>query len=121
MMQPITCACEQCRAMCRNSTCLCSPDDVQRLIDAGFKDRLAAYVFPAGRAIGPAPASGGREHSTTRMGACTFFSEGCELHDAGLKPTEGQLAHHTRHWIEVRQAVMQQWTRADFRRLSTRI
>ena len=29
-------------------------------------------------------------------GYCTFFRNGlCELHDAGLKPTEGKLSHHT--------------------------
>lgn len=27
---------------------------------------------------------------------CTFFQDGlCELHAAGLKPTEGRLSHHT--------------------------
>ena len=27
---------------------------------------------------------------------CTFFHDGlCELHDKGLKPTEGKLSHHT--------------------------
>lgn len=29
-------------------------------------------------------------------GHCTFFRNGlCELHDAGLKPTEGRLSYHT--------------------------
>ena len=29
-------------------------------------------------------------------GGCTFFQDGlCELHAAGLKPTEGRLSHHT--------------------------
>lgn len=29
-------------------------------------------------------------------GWCTFYHDGkCELHDKGLKPTEGKLSHHT--------------------------
>ena len=29
-------------------------------------------------------------------GYCTFFRDGlCELHDLGLKPTEGRLSHHS--------------------------
>jgi hypothetical protein len=29
-------------------------------------------------------------------GFCTFYHDGlCELHDRGLKPTEGRLSHHT--------------------------
>jgi hypothetical protein len=28
-------------------------------------------------------------------GACTFFVNGlCQLHELGLKPTEGKLSHH---------------------------
>lgn len=27
---------------------------------------------------------------------CTFFNDGlCELHESGLKPTEGKLSHHS--------------------------
>lgn len=29
-------------------------------------------------------------------GCCTFFKDGlCQLHDSGLKPTEGKLSHHS--------------------------
>lgn len=107
--------------MCRASTCLCSPEGAQRLIDAGHGARLAAYFFPGGFAIGAAPKVGGREFSSTHQGPCSFFSEagGCELHDAGLKPLEGQLAHHLRHWLPIRQFVVALWTRADFDRISS--
>lgn len=122
-MTPIACNCPQCRAMCRASTCLCSPEGAQRLIDAGHVARLAAYAFPGGCAIGAAPRAGGHEFSSTHQGTCTFFSEegGCELHDAGMKPLEGQLAHHSRHWLAVRQTVVNLWTRADFARLTSEI
>ncbi len=111
MMTPLDCDCARCRQMCANSTCLCSPEDVRRLHEAGYGDRLARYTFPAGQAIGPQPVGGGEQHSTTLGKACSMFSpeRGCELHDKGLKPLEGRIAHHTRHWLPVRQAVLATW------------
>ena len=87
--------------MCERRPCWPTPDDAQRLIDAGHADRLmldwwfdneqnkTVYVLtPAitGREGGQAPA--------IPSGRCTFFSdEGlCRLHDLGLKPTEGRQA-----------------------------
>ena len=33
---------------------------------------------------------------TTDKGWCVFYHDGlCELHDKGLKPTEGRLSHHS--------------------------
>ncbi len=40
MMQPVTCACAHCRAMCEQSTCLPTPDEARNLIEAGYRDRL---------------------------------------------------------------------------------
>lgn len=120
-MTPIACNCQQCRAMCRASTCLGTPEDVLRLVAAGYGDRLAAYRFPSGSAIGAAPVGRSGEHlTTTQAGPCTFYSEagGCALHGAGLKPTEGRLAHHDRPWLGVRQEVMRHWSRTEFRNLS---
>lgn len=108
----ITCACERCKGMCAGSTCLPTPDEARRLIRAGYATRLATYHFAGLSFVGPAPA--GREGALnlthTRYGACTFFREGlCELHDKGLKPLEGRIAHHDRHWLDVRLEVEQHW------------
>lgn len=118
---PISCNCKQCQNMCRSSTCLCSPDGAQRLIDAGYGQRLAAYTFPGGSAIGTAPKSGGQKFNSTQQSSCSFFSEsgGCELHNIGLKPLEGQLAHHTRYWVDVRKSVVRLWTPDEFSNLSS--
>lgn len=38
-----------------------------------------------------------------RDGSCVFYNDGkCELHENGLKPTEGRLAHHEVSAIELR-------------------
>ncbi len=95
------CACPECVAMCRHRPCWPTPNDAQRLIEAGYADRLMVdwwfdrdksktiyLLSPAivGRESGEAPAH--------PEGQCTFLDEAglCRLHDLGLKPTEGQIA-----------------------------
>jgi hypothetical protein len=95
------CSCDECKAMCERRPCWPTPDDAQRLIDAGYANRLmldwwfdkaqdkTVYVLtPAivGREAGQAPA--------IPSGRCTFLNEQglCRLHDLGLKPTEGRQA-----------------------------
>ena len=114
-MQPVTCACARCRAMCEFSTCLPTEAEAQQLIDAGYGDRLATYRWPdSPRAVtGPAPkGKEGQTLATTMSGACTFrLPDGrCELHDLGLKPLEGRLALHNRPWQMVRTEVLRHWT-----------
>ena len=95
------CTCPECVAMCQHRPCWPTPDDAQRLIEAGYADRLMVdwwfhrdknktiYLLTpaiAGRESGEAPAH--------PEGQCTFLSvDGlCQIHDSGLKPTEGQIA-----------------------------
>lgn len=87
------CSCDSCKAMCKDP-CFPTPDDVQKLIAAGYKDRLMPSVYlshlhglPFGWPV-VAPVLG-------RGGWCTFYKHGlCELHSSGLKPTEGKIAIH---------------------------
>ena len=73
--KPIQCKCKLCKQQC-HTPCLGTPQDVLRLIEAGYKDRLAATEW--------------------YVDWCTFYKDGlCELHDSGLKPTEGKLSHHS--------------------------
>lgn len=114
-MSPITCACDKCASMCAHSTCLPTPDEARALIRAGHAGKLAVYRFngPDDAHAYIAPAIVGRESEVlprTNLGPCVFFAGGlCELHDAGLKPLEGRLAHHTRDWKAVRIEVMKTW------------
>lgn len=95
--KPSECKCQQCQKQCRTCVCLGTPEDMQKLIDAGYSDRLILTAWAAGKVMG----------ITTEVipmvsplydnckGACTFFKNGlCELHIKGLKPTEGRLSNH---------------------------
>ena len=97
-----SCHCEKCVAMCKHAVCLGTPEDIERLFEAGYGDRLEKTIWAAGLKIGiplmqmvqPLYDEGKRQ--------CTFLTdEGlCELHDKGLKPTEGKLANCKHETIE---------------------
>lgn len=94
--KPIVCKCQKCKQQCQ-TPCLGTPEDILRLINAGYKKRLAATQWCVGMVLGKIGypvlmVQAIREEN----GYCTFFHNGlCELHDLGLKPTEGRLSHHT--------------------------
>ncbi len=94
--KPSQCKCKLCQEQC-HQPCLGTPQDIERLIDAGFADRLAATQWVAGMIMGccPGPVTMVQARQEEN-GWCTFFKDGlCELHDKGLKPTEGRLSHHS--------------------------
>ena len=93
---PIECKCQKCKQQCK-TPCLGTPEDILRLIKAGYKERLAITHWWVGIARGkldfPVIMIQARQEEN---GYCTFFRDGlCELHDLGLKPTEGRLSHHS--------------------------
>lgn len=95
--KPTSCACEKCRNQCK-TPCLGTPEDIERLIEAGYGDRLSPTEWWAGSLMGVVKGpvlmiQAKREDN----GWCTFRRPDglCELHDKGLKPTEGKLSHHT--------------------------
>lgn len=79
--KPCECKCSLCRMQC-HTPCLGTPQDIERLIDAGYADRLAPTLWGAGIIMGvidiPIPmiqAVAGDEY-------CIFYHNGlCELHD----------------------------------------
>lgn len=93
--KPVECKCALCKVQC-HTPCLGTPQDIERLIDAGYANRLKLTYWAAGMVMGvidrPVPmiqAAAGDEY-------CAFFQNGlCELHALGLKPTEGRLSHHS--------------------------
>ncbi|MBO7220359.1 MAG: hypothetical protein J6V21_04115 [Alistipes sp.] len=94
--KPIECKCQKCKQQCK-TPCLGTPEDILRLIKAGYKERLAITHWWVGIARGkldfPVIMIQARQEEN---GYCTFFRDGlCELHDLGLKPTEGRLSHHS--------------------------
>ena len=94
--KPIECKCQKCKQQCK-TPCLGTPEDILRLIKAGYKERLAITHWWVGIARGKLDFPGIMIQARQEdHGYCTFFRDGlCELHDLGLKPTEGRLSHHS--------------------------
>lgn len=91
----VECRCAACKAQCR-TPCLGTPEDILRLLKAGYKQRLSPTLWGVGLVTGRLPYAVPMVQARQVDGHCTFFRDGlCELHDAGLKPTEGRLSHHT--------------------------
>lgn len=93
--KPSECSCALCQSMC-HTPCLGTPEDIEKLVDAGYADRLVPTEWGVGMIVGLFSRPIYMLQADTVNGWCTFYHNGlCELHDRGLKPTEGQLAHHT--------------------------
>jgi hypothetical protein len=109
------------------SSCLPTPAEVKALVDAGYRDRLAFYQKdPTSDAVGviaPKLVGAGVGVQRKRVGApCTFYLNGkCELHELGLKPLEGRLAHHLRKTDSVTMAVAMYWKPGDYAELKNEL
>lgn len=96
--KPTECGCTMCQQQCQ-TPCVGTPEDMFKIIEAGYSDRLVMKPWIAGAILLP------KDHKPVLMlqskmnpetKHCTFFQNGkCELHDLGLKPTEGKLSHHS--------------------------
>lgn len=92
--KPCQCSCEKCRSLC-HTPCLGTPDDIEKLIQAGYGDRLEVTHWGVGILAGVTDkVIGMLQPRLEPNGWCTFRrADGlCELHDKDLKPLEGKLA-----------------------------
>jgi|SRR6478736_4314071 len=96
------CSCTQCANMCK-TPCLGTPEDILKIAEAGYSDRLTLCGWGVGMLAGVYPGFIDMIQAKVEdNGWCTFYKDGlCELHSLGLKPTEGQLAHHSQAENEV--------------------
>lgn len=93
--KPTCCQCAKCQSQC-HTPCLGTPEDIVKLIEAGYKDRLSPTEWAVGMIMGVCSEPVYMIQANIENGYCTFFRDGkCELHDKGLKPTEGKLSHHS--------------------------
>lgn len=97
--QPISCNCEKCRQMCHRTPCLGTPQDILAIIEAGYVDKVCYTEWAAGMYLGhisqPIEMVQIKSKGKGKDGECVFFHDGkCDLHESGLKPTEGKLSHH---------------------------
>ena len=86
--------------MCKNRPCWGTPEDIEKIKAAGYSHKLMMdYWYKSDEEDIPieAPAIVGYEGKDAPFwpsGQCTFLeNDRCILHDLGLKPTEGRLAH----------------------------
>lgn len=94
--KPVECRCEACKSQCK-TPCLGTPQDILKLIEAGYKE----YLMPSEWAVGLI--LGKLDYSISMVqaiqddeGWCVFYENGlCKLHTLNLKPTEGKLSHHS--------------------------
>lgn len=92
------CKCTLCKSQCTSTPCLGTPEDMKKIIDAGYGDRVAPTIWAVGMLINviSTPIDMIAPLWDDKKQSCTFYTNGlCELHDQGLKPTEGKLSHHT--------------------------
>lgn len=113
---PSECDCEECSSMC-NGPCCGTAEEIKNLIKLGYANRLMLDDFPPGPDL-VKPALKGYEGKrspweTRTEEGCTFWKEGkCELHNLGLKPMQGSLAHHSQsreEQIEIEDFIRDTW------------
>lgn len=92
---PVQCSRSICKQQC-HTPCLGTPDDIERIIDAGYADRLELTNWATGIFLGVINVAVPMIQPVAGKEYCAFFENGlCILHDKNLKPTEGRLSHHT--------------------------
>lgn len=94
--KPIQCKCVQCKKQCSVAPCLGTPDDIEKIVDAGHGDKILASAWQAGIMMKVTKETVPMFQAAHTKDGCIFFKDGlCSLHDSGLKPTEGKLSHHS--------------------------
>ena len=92
---PIECSCNTCRQMCKNAPCLGTPQDILRLCEAGYSEKIMPTLWGAGLVLGFIDFTIDMyQQIEVKNHGCIFLKDGlCELHDKGLKPTDGVLSN----------------------------
>lgn len=94
--KPTSCKCVACKQQCLRAPCLGTPEDIEKLIDAGHGKNIKETVWAAGIMMGVTNQLVDMYQAELTPTGCVFLKDGlCSLHDNGLKPTEGKLSHHT--------------------------
>ena len=93
--KPIECKCQACKQQCK-TPCLGTPQDIMKIIESGFGDRLFRTHWAVGLLLGHLDTTVPMVQAEQTPNGCIFHKNGlCELHILGLKPTEGKLSHHS--------------------------
>src|SRR6185295_2622401 len=94
--QENSCACAKCKSYCHKVPCIGTPQDMLKIAEAGYGDRIGGTLWLAGIPMGLEPIAIVAPLFDQEKSRCTFLTDDdlCELHDKGLKPTEGRLSTH---------------------------
>lgn len=108
------CSCISCKTMCLSSPCFPTPEEVVRLQKMGFGSDLMFTMFPNLQTLEIYTLVAPKSTDDVMFDRCTFHNvDGlCELHELGLKPTEGRLAHHDQphsSTVTLRNSVCETW------------
>lgn len=117
------CSCQSCQSRCKTFPCLGTPEDIKRLIDAGYSKKLMLNYYVSPNSISEdvfyiSPATKGKEckfvvfplleYRIEDSTECVFFDDGkCQIQD--LKPTEGKLVDHSTDDLDVHYLVISTW------------
>lgn len=90
------CSCDECANMCKTAPCMGTPKEINKLIDLGYKPFLQVSVSCTGWQHGFFhPPITSVQFRSKPDGSCAMFNNGlCAIHNKGIKPSEGMLAHH---------------------------
>lgn len=101
LRKPTQCSCKKCQSMCE-TPCLGTPQDIFAIIEAGYSDKVCYTEWAAGIILGFTNQIIPMVQVKEENGKCVFFQNGkCQIHDLGLKPTEGRLASHVANPLEL--------------------
>ena len=117
------CSCNQCKLMCYVSPCFPTPEDVDKLLKAGYETLLkpTTYIninnFESFNLIAPNSKqiiTIDKNGNNIVLNKCVMLDDNnlCKLHKLGLKPTEGKLAIHNKpqdETVEFRVAICETW------------
>ena len=99
-LQPSECSCRVCRKKC-HEICLGTPDDIVRLINAGYALLLRAILMKVVMVQQRKIMEVKMVQLMSDDNGCAMFKDGrCLVHDLGLKPTEGRYYIHPRNHKE---------------------
>ena len=122
-IEETVCNCPTCIEMCRRFPCWGTPEDIKKIVEAGFADCLSLDCVPSSEYSGVSvfilyPAITGfegRKAEFAHRGVCTFLTKDnkCRLHTLGLKPTEGRVMDHKCLHPEIHEKVLMSWNNAE--------
>lgn len=80
--------------MCVSTACLGTPQDILRLVEAGYTPRIKLTYWMVGMVYGKLeyPIKMYQIEEIKDKGCSMLEKDRCTLHDIGLKPTEGYLS-----------------------------